>query len=358
MFSPASVLVRMPNWVGDCVMATPLIRSIRKGWPGAKVSLWTKPAYRELFECIPGHDEVLYEPKEPAGRRAFLADLRARRFDLAFVLPHSLKSALDVLRAGVRAAVGCREQWRGLLLTISVDRPLVGIKRQREPMVTEYLRLAEAVGLAPDLAPPRLEVSEASRREIDGILARYGRDPAKRLVGVSPGAAFGSTKMWEERRYAVVADELQERYGLQVVLVGAPWEMPLLERVAKRTLTPCINLSRETIGLRLLAALLERLDLLVSTDSGPRHIAHALGRPVLVLMGPTDPVLTNIHLGRSKILQAPEVSCAPCNLPQCPVDHRCMARITAQQVRDAAIEILDLTSAPSTASLDSGNRTG
>ncbi len=353
---PAAVLVRMPNWVGDCVMATPLIRTLRKGWPDAKISLWTKPAYRELFECIPGHDEVIFEPKDKPGRAAFRNDLRARRFDIAFILPHSLGSALDVLRAGVPAAVGCREQWRGLLLTISVDRPLVGLKRQREPMVTEYLRLAEAAGLEPDDAPPRLEVSEASRLEIDELLARHGRDPARRLVGISPGAAFGSTKMWEERRYAVVADELQERYGLQVVLVGAPWETTLLERVASRTLKPCINLSKETIGLRLLAALLERLDLLVSTDSGPRHMAHALGRPVVVLMGPTDPVLTNIHLGQSRILRAADVSCAPCNLPRCPVDHRCMNRISIQQVRDAAIEILDITSDPSKVSLDSNGK--
>lgn len=339
---PSSVLVRMPNWVGDCVMATPFLRTIRSGWPAARISLWTKPAYRELFEPGDGHDELLLEPKEEPARRAFFRDLRARAFELAFVLPHSFRAALDVWRAGVRAAAGYREQWRGPLLTVSLERPREGLLgRRRAPTITEYLRIAEALGLEPDPGPPRLRVAEEDRRTIDGLLSRHGRDPSKRLVGVSPGAAFGASKMWEGRRYAAVADGLQERLGVQIVLIGAPWEAPLLDKVAGRILKACLNLSSENVGLRLLKALIERLDLLITTDSGPRHIAHALGRPAVVLMGPTDPALTSIHLGASRILRAARVDCMPCHLPVCPIDHRCMDRITAQQVRDAALQILE-----------------
>ncbi len=328
-FDPAAisrVLVRAPNWLGDAVMALPALAAVRRTFPRSTLAVAAPPAVAPMFEEMvsAAPDEVLVVDRKNEG-----AVIRAGRFDLAILLPNSFRSAWVVKRAGVPHRWGIASNGRGWLLTRKVRRAQKGRHQS-----ARYLDLMEALGVSGTDDLPRVSVSTATRRRAQEFLARQGIDASTTLVGLAPGAAYGHAKRWPPRRMAELAGRLGER-GVICVLVGAGGD-----RDAGREIESALPASARIVNLigrtdlRLLTGVLERCQTFVSNDSGAMHLAAAVGIPVVAIFGPTDERVTAPLGDREIIIE--QVFCRPCMLRDCPIDHRCMKRITVDRVLGAA----------------------
>lgn len=311
------VLVRLPNWLGDTVMALPAVRALRRALPGAHLTClgpWAVP----ILEAEPGIDRCGTWPRGWRAQAALLRRLRAERIDLAVLFPGSFTAALAAWLAGARWRLGYREDGRGALLTHALPPP------GRIHQAAAYLALLEPLGVEAVPATPTLEILRARREEARRLLAEVGVAPGHRAVGIQLGAAFGPAKLWPPERLGAVAAAL-ERDGTPAVFLGTADARPLLDRAAKVLAgTPRSLVGRDHPAL--LPALLAELAVLVAPDSGPAHLAAAVGVPVVALFGPTDPRLTAPAGPRHAVLW-PRPPCAPCFLRRCPIDHRCLGAI-------------------------------
>jgi len=333
---PSRILVRAPNWVGDLAMATAALRCIRQNFPDAHITVLVHSWLREVLENSPRFDElILYDPKcqhvHWRGYWSFVSALRRRQFDLAMVLPHSFRSAWMAWLSGARRRVGYDRGDRGWLLTDSIRPPREGQRWQPVPKTLYYLDLCRAAGLRVDSTALELFVGDADRRAAKQILADNNIQPDHRLVLINPGASFGSSKCWPPDRFARVADLLAQRNDVRVGLVCGPGEEPIVEAILSHAERGHANLAKKFLPLGTLKALVQRCDLLVTNDTGPRHFAVALDKPVVVIMGSTDPRYSACNLEKTIVLRK-DVPCGPCHKRVCPSDHVCMKSISVQEV--------------------------
>ena len=338
---PRRILVRCPNWVGDVVMATPALGALRRRFPDAEITVAIKSYAAPILdgsEFIDGRVE-LYGAGGPVAVWKRARTLRRRGFDLAVLLTNSFSSALEVFLAGIPRRLGYRADGRSLLLSHAVRQQFEGGRRLPLPMVDYYLALTAELGCERSARGYVLDTTAAERAELEAWSRRNGIAPDARLVGINPGAKFGSSKLWIPERFAAAADRLSSGSGRLPVLLGGPGEEPLLDAIDAAMTGPRVNSSRDLLGLGALKAMLARLDLLVTTDTGPRAMAQALEVPSVVLMGSTHPGWTDANNERSVIVRH-EVPCGPCHKKICDLDHRCMTEITVEEVVAAAERLL------------------
>jgi heptosyltransferase-2 len=324
------VLLRAPNWLGDTVMAVPALRALRRALPEAE--LWVLgPWAPALLEAEPGLGRCLEAPADWRARWAAARALRATPPDVAVLLTNSFASALEARLAGARARVGYAGDGRTPLLTHPVPPP-----SGRVHQVAAYLGLLEVLGVADPPTPPRLHVAPARHDEAGALARSVGVTATAGTVAIQLGAALGPSKLWPEDRLAALAAAL-ERDGRTVVFLGGPTAGPLLAAVARARGAPV----RSLVGRdhpALLPALLARFAVLVSPDSGPAHVAAAVGVPVVTLFGPTDPRLTApLGPGHATLWRRP--TCGPCFLARCPIDHRCLHGLEVEEVLAAVREV-------------------
>lgn len=329
------VLVRCPNWLGDTVMAVPTIQALRAALPDAEV--WCLgPWVEAILGDEPGIARRLAVPPAWRERLALAGRLRRAGVDLALLLPGSFESALAAWMAGARRRVGYAGDGRTRLLTHPVAPP-EGFHHQ----VDAYLALLAPLGVRPAATVPTLRVSLAGRVAARRLLRSVGVQPGDRAVGIQLGAAFGASKLWPAVRLGALAVALEGR-GVPTVFLGGASAMPLLAAVEASTGRPVRSLvGRDRPAL--LPALLAELGVLVAPDSGPAHVAAAVGVPVVALFGPTDPRLTAPVGDRHAAVWA-KPACAPCFLSGCPIDHRCMEAIDVDDVLRAVLERLGVPS--------------
>jgi heptosyltransferase II len=368
------ILVRGVNWLGDAIMTTPALQRLREARPDAQITLLAPEKLGELWRGHPSLDAVLTFASgeslwSTAGR------LRAGQFQTALVLPNSHRSALEVWLARIPRRIGCAQPWRNWLLTHTVARGS-SQHRMRKRSVSEvnhlihhpdgraqpaaprapgtsvhhihgYLRLAAALGAKPEPAPPRLEVTAAEIRQAEQALLADARSqvqnpvPGKPLVllGLTPGAEYGPAKRWPAASFAAVARDVSRSLEHCLWLAfggGGEWE--ICEEVARLAGGGVLNLAGKT-SLRQLMALLKLCRAVLTNDTGPMHVAAALGTPVVVPFGSTSPELTGPGLpgdARHRLLRV-AAPCSPCFRRVCPIDFRCMTAITTGQVV-AAVE--------------------
>lgn len=325
------LVVRAPNWLGDALMALPAIGALRRHFRGAHLTVAAPAGFAAIFDEETGAapDAVLRLPKRPRDIRDALA---AGRFDLGILLPNSFRSAWLMRRAGIPARWGVARSWRGPLLTRRPVRiPTHGVVHQAEV----YRNLVRGFGIPCDDDAPRLRVRAATRA---AGRARLGdRVPAGHRLGVlAPGAAYGQAKQWPPDRVADLAARMIRDRGMTCVLVGAAHDRDAARAVEARlaSLAPdlgdrLVDLTGRT-SLPELMGVLALADVVVSNDSGAMHLAAAIDRPVVAVFGPTDERATR-PLGPHAVLTAPAF-CRPCHLRDCPIDHRCMKRITVDAV--------------------------
>jgi heptosyltransferase-2 len=328
---PRRVVVRPPNWLGDAVLALPALAAVRRHFADAHLTIAAAPAVAAVFreETDAAPDAVI---EVPGGSRAAVATLRAGRFDVAVLFPNSFGSAWQVWRARVPERWGYATSGRGWLLTRRA-RPIRGSRRRHQ--AEHYRDLALGLGLSPAEELPRLAPTAASREEAGRLVAAAAPDSGP-LIGMAPGAAYGQAKQWPPERMAAVAARLIEQDGATVVLVGATHDRDAARAIESwlRLHAPgaagrLVNLAGRT-SLGALIGLIARMTAFISNDSGAMHVAAALGRPVVVVFGPTDERRTR-PLGDQAVLHA-DVFCRPCMLRDCPIDHRCMTRVTVDDV--------------------------
>ena len=338
------IIVRGTNWVGDAVMTIPALRELRRIFPDAQITLYTLNWAKGIFQDVDFIDELLPFDREKSSFKTILAQAkvwRKEKFDLAIIFPNSFESALLAKLGKVPKRFGYAKDGRSFLLTNAVKIP--AWKNQRHE-VFYYLNLVAEIekryfGTTTALEnEPRFElnVSEKRKAEARKFLANNGVDLSKKIIVFCAGSANSPAKRWEISSFAKLGDKLKSDLDAEVVLDGAKNEVEISQTVAAAMQTKPIVLTGKT-SLADGMAILSVADLLVSNDTGAAHISSALGTKTLVIFGPTNPLITQ-PLG-SEIIRK-DVECSPCNFRECPIDHRCMTRISADEVFEKAAELL------------------
>jgi heptosyltransferase-2 len=323
---PSRVLVRAPNWVGDVVLSLAAVRDVRRAFPASRLTVLARPWVAELYRAVSEVDDVL----ESRGLRADTAALRGG-FDAAVLLPNSFASALAPWRAGIPERWGYATDARGPLLTRKTRVPASVRGRSQ---VYYYRAMLEGVGIAASGAPDAsLACPEAWAAR--GAALLDGESP---WIGVNAGAFYGTAKRWLPERFAAAAALVARRSGARVAIVGSAAERALGDQIAAQIGSGARVLCGETT-LADLVGVLSRLRLLLTNDSGPMHLAAALGTPLVAVFGSTDWVETAPVSERARVVRQP-VSCSPCLLRECPIDHRCMTRVAIADVAGAALELV------------------
>jgi heptosyltransferase-2 len=331
-------LVRATNWLGDAVMSLPAIRAIRSIFPHAHLAVLARPWVADLYSRERAIDRVITYPalRGFAARRRFAGGLRSERFDSAILLQNAFDAALITWLAGIPERIGYRRDARGPLLTLAIPVPEPGdIPRHERFYYLELLRRAGIMERFPASDAIRLDGIDAARAAGAEQLATLGVPPG--AIGVSPGAAYGNAKRWLPERFADAAIQLDR----PVLVFGSRDERPLCEEVAGRIRAAgrgVWNLAGETT-LRQFIDLASACALVLTNDSGAMHVASALGVPTVAVFGATDDTTTG-PTGPLALVVREHAECSPCLLRECPIDHRCMTRVTTERVVSAAASLL------------------
>jgi heptosyltransferase-2 len=324
-------MVRATNWLGDAVMSLPALRAVRHVFPHAQVTVVAKPWVADLYARESTIDRVI--PYDAAGfgaKREFALRLRAERFDCAILLQNAFEAAWMAWTARIPERIGYRRDGRAWLLTRAIPVPEPGeIPRHQRFYYLELLRRAGLMEHFPECGSIRLEGLEDAREAGLRRFAEMGIAPP--VIGISPGAAYGNAKRWLPERFAETARHLSGSF----VVFGSAAERNLCDQVAAH----CggRNLAGETT-LREFIELAASCRLLLTNDSGAMHVASAAGVPTVAVFGATDDGPTGPAGPLARVVRA-HAECSPCLLRDCPIDHRCMTRVTSEQVAAAALRL-------------------
>jgi heptosyltransferase-2 len=337
------ILVRAPNWVGDAVIAIPALEAIRRTHPSDEICILARPAVADLFSGQPFANRILaYEFRGRhsgfLGRENLVGDLRKEHFDAAVLLQNAFDAAWLAWRAGIPERIGYARDGRGLLLTNAVRVPREGeIPRHEAHYYLELLHRAGWGGVPATIQPTRLRVPEAARSTAESALRSAGAKDNSWRFAIAPGASYGAAKCWPPERFALLADRLISECGADVIFFGTPNETEIAARIRSNMKCRALSLVGET-SMRDLAALFACCSAFIGNDSGAMHVAAAAGLPVVGIFGSTDPEGTSPVTEQFTLIRE-AVSCSPCFLRRCPVDHRCMTRIAVDSVFTAAMRV-------------------
>lgn len=338
------ILIRSANWVGDAIMTTPAMQSIRNNFPHAHITLLAKPWVMPVFKHNPHIDELMvYEArgrhKGAIGIRRLARDLKERQFDLAILFQNAFEAALIAWMAGIPRRLGFTTDARTLLLTDRV-RTWPGLKKGH--LVDYYIGLLTSAGLTADDRKLSLFFSAKERQNSRETLLGFGISKKTRIIGINPGATYGTAKRWPKNQFVALSRRLINEQHAQILVFGGPGEADLGTEIAALVGPGCLNLCNKT-SLREAMALIDCCHAFVTNDSGLMHVAAALDIPQVAIIGPTDPEATRPVSEASRLVQNVG-SCekAPCLKVDCPIDHRCMTTIDVDTVWGVLTEMTAL----------------
>lgn len=341
---PERVLIRGVNWLGDAVMTLPALEALRRLWPHAALGVVAPEGLAPLWRMEPAVEAV--EPFGPSGGFGRLLEdcrlasrLRKGRWEVAVVLPNSFHSALVPALGGIPRRVGFATDGRGWLLTDPLAKT-ESLKAHHQ--VEHYMALIRSLGYEGPTPPVRLRVSEEKLRWAEEALSGLGDGQGGRpLVGIHPGATYGPAKRWFPERFAAVAESTARELEARILVLGGPGEAPWADKLASALPGRVADWTGRT-DVSELAALLARLDLLVCNDSGPMHLAAAVGTPVVAVFGSSEPSQTGPS-GEGHLLVREPVECSPCFERTCPLKqdrYKCFELVSAARVSEAVAESL------------------
>jgi heptosyltransferase II len=330
---PNHILIRMPNWLGDLVMATPVLEDIRKHWPEAKITAICQANVANLLKYNPHIDEI-YSYQRPnqwihrVQHLEIIDYLRHEQYDLGLLLTNSFSSAWWFWRGNVSHRIGYAAHMRSFLLNKAVRLPK---NLESQHLVKTYKMLLEPMGIALSNTQPALYVSPEEQINARNHLKSLGVDIDKQiLIGINPGAAYGSAKCWLPDRFKALTHRLLQNPNYRVIFFGDQIGSPLVHQICHDMPERVINLAGKTT-LRELISLIQTCHVFLTNDSGPMHIAAALKTPLVALFGSTSDIKTGPSYGISKVIHK-HVECSPCYKRKCPIDFRCMKRIEVEEV--------------------------
>lgn len=338
------ILIRGTNWVGDAVISVPAMREIRRLFPQARITLLVRPWVKDVYSAVDFVDEVLEFDKKGIHRglkgfQRMASEIRLRGFDLAILLQNAIEAALLSWRAWIPRRIGYARDGRSVFLT---DACKIDPEVHRVHQVYYYLGILSAAGLLPprlwqnrDYRPSiRIEVRDVDRDGARQMLRENGVESGETLIAINPGAFYGWAKRWLSDRYAKVADSLADRCKARIAILGSTGERQIAKEIAQQMKHPALILAGQTT-LGQLMGLIKECRLLITNDSGPMHLAAALDVPQVAIFGSTSEIATGPLSPYSQVVKHP-VECSPCFLRECPIDFRCMTRVTVEQVLGAA----------------------
>ncbi|MCA9479407.1 MAG: lipopolysaccharide heptosyltransferase II, partial [Nitrospira sp.] len=344
LWNPQSLIVRIPNWIGDAVMCEPALRDLRDQVPLAHLAILARPAIGQLFQGHPAIDEIVeYDwrgiHRGMLGLGALMRGLRSKKFEMAVLFQNAFEAAFIAWGAGISTRVGYPTDGRRAFLTQAIS--LRGSEFRHQ---TEYYRkiVAEAFSCQLGNRLPSLVIRPEEEIQAATKFPDVFDDSAGMLVGINPGSVYGSAKRWLPERFAEVVNKLvrdlkdldPENREPRCVIVGGMGEESLGRTIAARLSCETSLLSGRTT-IREMLSVLKRCAIFLTNDTGPMHVAQALGVPVVAIFGSTDPDSTG-PVDQAHGVVRSSVRCAPCFLRTCPIDHRCMTGVTVEQVVDAA----------------------
>lgn len=320
------ILIRTPNWLGDSVMSIPAVKGMKKIYPDAELFVWTKPGLKELWNLVPEVNEVIdYVPKK-------------HNFDLGILLTNSFNSALKMRMAKISERRGYSINLRRFLLT----QPVHLNKKYKEMHQVDYfLGIIEGLGRERIENVPEIELKNGLKEDAEKILADYGWKKGDKIIGIHATAAYGPAKCWVFERFSRLIDRLIDEYKSWIVLIGSKTEEKGINRILNgiKNKDKVINIAGKT-DLKGLSAIISLCDLFIANDSGPMHLASAIGVPVIAIFGSTSSKKTGPRgLGRCVILKK-EVPCSPCFERECPKNMECMNLIEVDDVINAVTAVL------------------
>jgi len=335
-----TILVRCPNWVGDVIMSIPMLDCLRENYPRAKMVGIARRNQQGILRDGPWLDDFIdCRDKSWDGFWGMIKQIRTLSPDMAILLPNSIRSLAPIRMAGVKRIYGYRRNFRGIAL--KGPKPLRQAGRiVPVPMLEYYLEICRWMGLKPPaVKKPRLFIGDELQKQGSRLLQQYGILGQDRVIGLNPGASFGSSKCWLPEYFARTAEMFVQEMDFKVLLFSGPGEEKIATAIKAQARVPVIDTGPEKVDLEGLKPLIRRCDLLITNDTGPRHYAVALDVPVVVVMGPTDPGYTSTNLEKTVVLRR-ELDCSPCHKKICPTDHRCMKEITPSMVYEAGKKLL------------------
>ena len=340
------ILVYCPNWVGDVVMATPALDCLQQNFPDAQITGVIRKYAAGVLQDGPWFDRLIRcQDKTMRGFVELVGQIRQIKPDIAVILPNSFRSALICRLGGAKRIYSYRRSGRSILLS-GGPKPRIGSNGiDPIPMVAYYLAICAWMGLkVPEQKKPSLFLSESLRKQGDELLVRYGIKSDDMLIGLNPGAKFGTSKCWPPENFARLAELLAQKWACKILLFVGPGEEDLGRQISATSKAEIINTGPDRVDLALLKPLVKRCRILITNDTGPRHYAVAFNVPCVVIMGPTDPRYTQANLEKTLVLRR-ELDCSPCHQKQCPLDHRCMTEITPRAVFHESEKLLEKHSA-------------
>jgi len=331
------IVVYVPNWIGDSILALPAVESLHINYPEAEIWIAAQGWVKDIFANIHFIKGIIPLPAQKSFKdlRKTANELRSYNFEAGLLLTNSFVSALLFFMAKIPQRWGYGSDGRQILLTKKIPRQnRAGSHHQ----VYHYLNLISGLGLKTDTPHLALAVTEAEKKKTEGFLDSIGVDLNKLLFILNPGAFYGSAKRWPVEKYIELAKLLQENYSSEILIIGSAQEVELANTMEASLEKKPVILAGRT-SLRQLVGVLSRAALCVTNDSGPMHMANALKVPTVALFGPTDPEVTAPFQEPSVYIKK-DVPCWPCAYRECPFDHRCMRHISSEEVFKSCKKLL------------------
>jgi len=335
------ILVRATNWVGDAVMSLPALRALRERFPQAEIAILAKPWVADLYRREPFCDQLIpYTAQDLPAKMRAARELRPQNFDCAILLQNAFEAALVAFVARIPERIGYARDGRSLLLTRAIEVPTAGEIPLHERFY--YLEMLRRAGIIDETENDRIQLDGAATARVAGIarFAAIGFDGP--VIGVSPGAAFGTAKRWLPERFAEAASRVAQELGASVAIFGSASERELCDNVAQAIAGPMKIPTKSFAGETTLAEFIElaaACRVYLTNDSGAMHIASALGVPTVAVFGATNDITTGPTGAHTRVVRE-KVECSPCLRRECPIDHRCMTRVDAARVAQTAFDLL------------------
>lgn len=343
---PSRILVIRLDRIGDLVLSTPVLTALRDAFPGAAVSVMVQPVCEDLVQGHPAvHEVIVYDKRgkhrSPFQTMRFALSLRSHKFDVALVLHPTNRSHWIVWLAGIPTRIGYARKLGAWLL----NRPLVHRKQEGTRHERDYtLELLKPLGITPRAIPPTVALQDKAKSSVEAMLTQASIPSTHRLVTIHPSASCPS-KRWLPERFAQVADRLIEEQGVSVCIVAAATELVHAEAVKRAMRRDAVMLAGK-LSVAELTACLVRSELLVSNDSGPVHIAAAVGTAVVDIFGRNQRGLSPQRwgpIGEGHIILHKDVGCVTCLAHNCDIQFRCLTELTVDEVYQAAASLLNRT---------------
>lgn len=341
------IVVRGTNWIGDAIMTVPALRELRRIFPDANISLHSRSWAEGIFRNASFIDAIIpFENDKRRYKDIFSQSqiLSECGFDLAVLFPNSFESALTAMMASIPKRIGYNKDLRGLLLTDPIPVPEWKAYRHEVYYYLNLIAEVEKRFIGTETVLQRepdstLEISNARKAMARKTLQDAGVDSSRRTIALGVGSTNSCAKRWGLENYAALNDRLQTELMTNVVLMGSLDEAGVSKNVYDLSAIKPVILTGRT-DLAEAAAVLSEIDGLVSNDMGLAHIAPAVGTKTAVIFGPTNPATTQPFSDNVTVIRK-EVECSPCMLRECPIDHRCMTRISVADVFTICEQILN-----------------